>query len=572
MKITINNRHTEVKAGETILTAIKSIGLNVPTLCHIEGLFPSGACRMCLVEIEGSKNLIPSCSVEVSEGMKIKTHSPRVLKARKTILELLLANHPDDCLYCDNNKHCELQDLAEELGIRHRKYKSPKTNVVLDTSSPAIVRNPAKCILCGRCVRVCEEIQGVSAIDFVGRGSNSEIAPAFKNGLNISSCVNCGQCVTACPTGALSEHNQIKEVLNAINNPDLYVVIQHAPSISVTIGEYFNYEPGQDVAGQLNAALKSAGFKRVFDTSFSADLTIMEEASELIHRVQNNGVLPMFTSCSPGWIKFVEQFYPEFIPNLSSCKSPQQMLGSLIKNYFASIENIDPSKICSVSIMPCTAKKFEAQRTEMTSQGYPDIDAALTTRELARLLKMLNVDLNTFEPEEADSPLGKRTSAGKIFGSTGGVMEAAIRTAHYLLTKEDLKDPEINQVRYETGIREATIRINDLDVNVAVASGLGNARKILDDIKNGRKKYHFVEIMTCPGGCIAGGGQPYGINTDKIKARMNSLYEIDQKEPLRCSHHNPEVQKLYENYLGSPLGEKSHRLLHTKYSERSSNY
>jgi NADH-quinone oxidoreductase subunit G/NADP-reducing hydrogenase subunit HndD len=569
VKVIINNKTIDVKKGDTILSAIKSTGLNVPTLCHMEGLFPSGACRMCVIELEGSKNLVPSCSVEVSEGMQIKTHSPRVLKARKTILELLLANHPDDCLYCDNNKHCELQDLAEELGVRHRKYKGNKPHVVLDTSSPSIIRNPAKCILCGRCVRVCEEIQGVSAIDFVGRGSQSEVAPAFKNGLNISSCVNCGQCVTLCPTGALNEHNQIKEVLNAINNPDRYVVIQHAPSISVTIGEFFGYEPGQDVAGQLNAALKQAGFKKVFDTSFSADLTIMEEASELINRIQNNGTLPMFTSCSPGWIKFVEQFYPEFIPNLSSCKSPQQMLGALIKNYFAEIENIDPAKIYSVSLMPCTAKKFEAQRNEMTSHGYQDIDAALTTRELAKLLKMLNIDLKTFDPEEADSPMGQRTSAGKIFGSTGGVMEAAVRTAHYLLTGKDMQFPEIKQVRYETGIREATVNINSIDVNVAVASGLNNARKILEDVKAGRKNYHFVEIMTCPGGCIAGGGQPYGINPDKIKARMNSLYTIDQKDKLRYSHHNSEVQKLYADYLGEPLGEKSHHLLHTKYCERS---
>lgn len=569
MRVQINNKTVEITQGQTILSAIKTAGMNVPTLCHLEGLFPSGACRMCVVEVEGQNNLVPSCSVEARESMKIRTHSPRVLKARKTILELLLANHPDDCLYCDRNKSCELQDLADELGIRHREYRTHTENIEIDSSSPSIVRNPSKCILCGRCVRVCEEIQGVSAIDFVGRGSKTTISTAFNDGLNISTCINCGQCVMVCPTGALTEQNQIKEVLNAINNPDKIVVIQHAPSISVTIGEYFDFKPGTDVCGVMTAALRQAGFDKVFDTSFTADLTIMEEASELVNRIKNNGTLPMFTSCSPGWIKYVEQFYPEFIPNLSTCKSPQQMLGALIKNYFATKENIDPSKIFSVSVMPCTAKKFEADRKELTSHGEPDIDVALTTRELAKLFKILNIDLNMLQPEQADDPMGTRTSAGKIFGVTGGVMEAAIRTAHYLIVGKELKTLEIKPVRDLQDIKEASLEIDGLTINVAVANGLNNARKILEDIKNGKKQYHFVEIMTCPSGCISGGGQPYGLDINKIKARMNSLYEIDENSELRCSHKNRSIEKLYDDFLGKPLGEISHKLLHTKYHARN---
>ncbi|MEW5821506.1 MAG: NADH-dependent [FeFe] hydrogenase, group A6 [Cyanobacteriota bacterium] len=571
MKVEINNQIVNIKEGQTILSAIKSIGLNVPTLCHINDLFPSGACRMCVVEVEGAKNLLPSCSLEASEGMKIKTHSPRVLNARRTILELLLANHPDDCLYCDKNGQCELRNLAEELGIRQRKYKTQQIEHHIDSSSPSIIRDPSKCILCGRCVRVCEEIQTVSSIDFIERGSKTFVAPAFNDGLNITSCVNCGQCVMVCPTGALTEHNNIKEVLNALNDPDKHVIIQHAPAISVTIGEFFNFEPGADVCGQMTGALKQIGFDKVFDTSFTADLTIMEEASELVYRIKNGGKLPMLTSCSPGWIKFVEHFYPEFIPNLSTCKSPQQMLGALIKNYYAEKEKIDPSNIFSVSIMPCTAKKFEANRQEMMSHGNPDIDVSLTTRELAKLFKMLNINLKTFKPEEADNPMGERTSAGKIFGVTGGVMEAAIRTAHYFITGRELETLEVKPVRDLKGIKEASLNIDNIIVNVAVVNGLGNARKVLEDIKSGKKNYHFIEVMTCPGGCISGGGQPYGLNTEEVQFRMKALYDIDNNENIRVSHKNESVKKLYNEYLGEPLGEKSHSLLHTRYIDRRKN-
>lgn len=571
MKIEINNKTVEIDEGQTILSAIKKLGMTVPTLCHIEGLLPSGACRMCVVEVEGERNLVPSCSAMARDGMKIKTHSPKVLNTRKTLLKLLLANHPDDCLFCDKNSACELQKLSEDLNVRQRTFKKQKITQKVDLSSYSITREPSKCILCGRCVRVCEEVQGVSAIDFIGRGSKSQIATAFNEGLNISTCVNCGQCIAVCPTGALSEKNNIKAVMTAINDPEMFVVVQHAPAISVTVGEYFGFNPGVDVCGLLTAGLRQAGFDKVFDTSFSADLTIMEEASELVHRIKTGGVLPMMTSCSPGWIKFVEQFYPEFIPNLSTCKSPQQMLGALIKNYYAQKHNIDPSKIFSVSIMPCTAKKFEAGREEMTSHGMADIDVSLTTRELTKILQVLNIDLNNLEPEMADNPFEERTSAGKIFGSTGGVMTAAIRTAYYMLENKEFDSNNITVVSESNGIKEMSVNIAGIDLTAVIVSGLGNARKVLEEIKKG-KQYHFIEVMSCPGGCIAGGGQPFGVSPEKIKARTQALQNIDSSSVVRTSHSNESIQKLYKEFLGEPLGEKSHKLLHTKYFERKDTY
>ncbi len=573
MKIEVNGKSLEVKKGEMLLNVLRDAGIKIPTLCHMEDLFPSGACRMCVVEVEGSRTLVPSCAVEVAEGMKIKTHSQRVLRARKTIIELLLVNHPDDCLYCERNGDCELQSLSEELGIRERRYSGARNDYKIDNSSVSIVKDAAKCILCGRCVRVCEEVQGVSAIDFINRGSKATVAPAYNQGLNLSSCINCGQCVRICPTGALTERNNIKEVINALADPEKVVVVQHAPSVSVTLGEYFGYKEGTDIAGIMTAALRKVGFDKVFDTSFSADLTIMEEASELAHRIKNGGKLPMFTSCSPGWVKFVEQFYPEYMENVSTCKSPQQMMGAIIKSYYAKKAGIDPSKIYSVSIMPCTAKKFEADRKEMVNKGgSPDIDVAITTRELAKIFKMFNIDFNSLEPEVADDPLGERSSAGKIFGATGGVMEAAIRTAHFLLTGKELVDPEIRPVRNLDGVKEVTYNIGDLSLNVVVVSGLGNARKVLEEIKSGKRTVHFMEVMSCPGGCIAGGGQPYGMDRKKIEARMKALYKIDKDAPVRTSHNNESIKRLYKEFLGEPLGEKSHHLLHTKYSKRKTNY
>ncbi len=565
----VDGRAIEADEGETILAALTRHGIHVPTLCHMEGLAPSGACRLCIVEVEGSPTLVPSCSFPVAKGMKVRTKTPKVLDARKTIVELLLSSHPDDCLYCARNGKCKLQAMAQDLGIRQRLYRGRRTPAAMDVSSPSIVREPDKCILCGRCVRVCEEIQGVAAIDFIGRGSRTFIGTAFNEGLNVSTCVNCGQCILACPTGALSEHSHLDAVIAALADPDKMVVVQHAPSVSVTLAEEFGGRAGSDVDGQMVAALRCLGFDRVFDTSFTADLTIMEEASELAERIKTGGVLPMLTSCSPGWIKFAEQFYPDFIPNVSTCKSPQQMMGAIIKSFFAGREGVDPARIVSVSIMPCTAKKFECARPEMGRDHLADVDYVLTTRELGQLLHMFGVDLLAMEPEAADTPFGERSTAGKIFGASGGVMEAAVRTAHYLLTGNELPDLNIKPLRGLEGAKELHVTINGLKVGAAVVSGLGNVRKLLDQLRAGRRDLHFIEVMTCPGGCINGGGQPLGADLDAVRARMRALYRIDRSESLRVSHGNKHVARLYEEFLGKPLGEVSHRLLHTHYTERA---
>ena len=566
--IEVNGRTVEAQPGEMLLGALRRSGVEIPTLCNMEGFLPSGACRMCVVEVQGANNLVPSCAFPVTDGMKIQTHSPRAVRARKTIVELLLADHPDDCLYCVRNKNCQLQDLAEELGVRQRRYAGEKSKCEVDLSSPSLVRDPAKCILCGKCVRVCEETQSVSAIDFIHRGSKTRIGTAFDEGLNVSSCIYCGQCVQVCPTGALREQSYLKEVIEALNDPNCFVTVQHAPAISVTIGEMFDVPVGTDVAGRMTTALRRLGFDRVFDTSFAADLTIMEEASEFVHRVKTGGVLPMMTSCSPGWIKFVETFYPEFIPNLSTCKSPHQMLGAVIKHGFAKQQNINPAKVFNVSIMPCTAKKFECNRPEMVVDGLTDVDAVLTTRELGRLIRMRGLDLKTLEPDTADTPFGERTSAGKIFGTSGGVMEAAIRTAYFFITGRELGDLKVEAVRGFNGRKEAQLDVDGLKVGVAVVSGLGNARKLLDEIKAGRKDIHFIEVMTCAGGCVNGGGQPSCTNVESIRGRMQALYTIDATATARTSHSNESIKRLYKEFLDKPLGEKSHHLLHTHYTKR----
>ncbi len=566
--IEVNGRSVEAYKGETVLTAMHRAGIKVPTMCYHPSLPPTGACRICVVEVEGLPNLVPACAFPVNDGMKVQTHSDKAVKTRKTIVELLLADHPDDCLYCVRNKDCELQDIACELGVRKRRYAGDKSRYNLDTSSPSIVRDPAKCILCGKCVRVCEEIQGVSAIDFINRGSQTVIGTAFDEGINVSSCINCGQCISVCPTGALREHSSLKSVQNALHDPDKFVVVQHAPSISVTLGEEFGIPPGVDMIGTMTTALRRLGFDRVFDTAFSADLTIMEEASELVQRINNGGPLPMFTSCSPGWTKFVETFYPEFLPNVSTCKSPQQMMGAMIKSFFAEKEGIDPKKIFSVAVMPCTAKKFEAGRPEMGHDGMADIDAVLTTRELARLIHMRGLDFHELEPDTADTPFGERATAGKLFGGSGGVMEAAVRTAHYFLTGRELAGLKVEALRGLRGLKEATLDIDGMEVGVAVASGLANARILLEQIKEGRDDLHFIEIMTCPGGCIGGGGQPLSTDPNAVRKRLQAIYKIDHEEMDRTSHGNKAIQRLYAEYLGEPLGEKSHKLLHTHFTAR----
>jgi len=500
--------------------------------------------------------------------MKISTHSNKVIESRKTIVELLLSNHPDDCLYCVRNSNCELQGLSKELNITERRIQGVKNNFRMDHSSPSIVRDPDKCILCGRCVRVCEEVMGISAIDFINRGSQTVIGTAFDGGLNTSSCVNCGQCIMVCPTGALTENNHFAEITEAMKDPKKTLVVQYAPAISVSLAEAFGMEAGKDINGILNAALRKIGFKTVFDTTFSADLTIMEESTELIQRIQNGGTLPMITSCCPGWIKYAEEFATEFLPNLSSCKSPQQMLGAVIKSYYADTEGLAAEDIYSVSIMPCTAKKFEAQRNEMTRAGITDVDAVLTTRELADFIRMHGVDIHKLEPELADSPMGCRSSAGKLFGASGGVMEAAIRTAYYKITGKELTTFRVPEVRGLQGRKETCIKVGELEIGIAVVSGLNNARILLDEIREGRDDIHFIEVMACPGGCIAGGGQKIGAEKEDIMARMHSLYKIDEGTGIKVSHKNPDIIEIYDKYLGEPCGHKSHELLHTSYAER----
>ena len=568
LNLTVNDRAIQANDGDTILTALERVGIHVPTLCHIKDLLPTGACRMCVVEVEGARGLVPACSAPVTEGMRICTDSARAQRARKTIVELLLANHPDDCLYCIRNNSCDLQNLAARYGVRQRRYAGVMDNHKVDLSSPALVRDPAKCVLCGKCVRICEEIQGVSAIDFIGRGSRAKVGTAFDTGLNVSSCVNCGQCISVCPTAALHEQSHNKLVAEALRDPSKTVVVQHAPSISVTIAEEFGLRPGTDAAGAMVTALRMMGFDAVFDTSFTADLTVMEEASELVERVRTGGTLPLLSSCSPGWVKFVETFYPHRIANLSTCKSPQQMLGAIVKTYWAEQRGLDPKNVFSVSVMPCTAKKFEAGRPTMGRDGIADVDAVLTTRELARMIKLYGIDLAGLASGSADNPFGKRSSAGKLFGASGGVAEAALRTAFHLLTGSELPMKSVKELRGLEGVKELSVDVAGLKVGVAVVSGLGNARALLDQIDAGRDDLHFVEVMTCPGGCINGGGQPLKTDPKALKARMKVLYDIDRDDNLRTAHDNPYIQELYERFLGKPLGHESHRLLHTHYQAR----
>lgn len=567
MKITLNGKTIEAREGETILSAARRMGLDIPTLCHMEGLAPTGTCRVCVVEDRKTGRLIPSCSFPVSEGMDIATHSNQAVAARKTIIELLLASHPDDCLYCPGNGTCVLQRYAQELGVRQRSYSGARNRINLDVSSPSIIRDPEKCILCGRCVRVCSEVQGVSAIDFTGRGSSAQIGCAFNEGLNVSSCVNCGQCVMVCPTGALTERRDVDRVLRALDDPAMTVVVQHAPAVSVTLAEEFGIRPGSDIVDRMNAAFRRMGFDRVFPTSFSADLTVMEEAHELVERVKKGGPFPMFTSCSPGWIKFLEEFYPHLLGNASTCKSPQQMMGAVIKRLWAPASGLDPKSVFSVSVMPCTAKKFEAARPEM-GDGTPDVDAVITTRELAEMIRMFGIDISSLEGEEPDSPFGERSSAGKLFGATGGVMEAAARTAYHMLTGENLKDMRIDEVRGLEGVKETSLTIAGIELKLAVVSGLGNAGRLLRDIVEGRREYHFVEVMTCPGGCINGGGQPFLTDPERVRARMQCLYEIDRNATLRVAHENQSIAALYRDHLGEPGSSRAHHILHTTYSPR----
>ena len=569
INLTIDGREVQVETGSTILEAAQAAGINIPTLCHHPELRPEGACRVCVVEVENARTLLASCVHPAADGMVVKTNSPRVRQARRTIVELMLANHPSDCLICERNNNCELQRIAHDLGIREIRYSGEKRSWEKDTSSPSLVRDPEKCILCGRCVRVCNEVQSVGTLNYNYRGFDTLVAPAYDRGLADAACVFCGQCSVVCPTGAIVEKSYVDEVWNALADPEKHVIVQTAPAVRVAIGEEFGLAPGSVSTGKLVAGLRRLGFDAVFDTDFAADLTIMEEGHELIHRLQTGGTLPLITSCSPGWIKFIEHNFPQLLPHLSTCKSPQQMFGAVAKTYYADKIGLPPEKIYVVSIMPCTAKKFEAQRPEMGRNGIPDVDAVLTTRELGKMMKEAGIDFTRLPDEDYDDPLGISTGAGVIFGATGGVMEAALRTAVEVITKKELADINFTQVRGLEGVKEATIDVDGLQLKVAVAHGLANARKLMEKLAAGEADYHFIEIMACPGGCIGGGGQPFPVDREVRQARINGIYRADESLPLRKSHENPAVQQLYKEFLGEPLGEKAHELLHTTYTPRN---
>ncbi|MFA6598110.1 MAG: NADH-dependent [FeFe] hydrogenase, group A6 [Ignavibacteriaceae bacterium] len=571
VELTINKIKVKAEEGMTILDAAKSVGISIPTLCHIKDLLPTGACRICSVEVENQRNLVPSCAFPISEGMKVETNSSRVRRARKTIVELLVENHPQECLICVRNGNCELQTLSERYGVREHRYQGEQKQHAIDISSPSMERDPAKCILCGRCTRICNEVQKVGAIDFTMRGFQTIVTTPYNQGLNISDCILCGQCILVCPTAALREKSSMKEVANAINSKTKYAVVQIAPAVRASLGEEYNLPLGTDVTGKLVAGLRRLGFKKVFDTNFAADLTIMEEANELIERITKGENLPMFTSCCPGWVKYAEQKHGDLLNHLSTCKSPHEMEGAVLKTYYAKKMGIDPKDVFVVSIMPCTVKKYESARQELSEEFLPDVDAVLTTRELTRFFNVAGIEFTDLPDEEFDNPLGESTGAAVIFGTSGGVMEAALRTAYFNLTGNHLKNVDFEEVRGLDGLKEASIKINGNTINIAVVNGIGQVDPVIKEIREGKSKYHFIEVMACPGGCINGGGQPVHQKTDKVIMRMKALYAIDKKMKLRRSYENESVKTLYKEYLITPGSHKSHELLHTSYFDRRKN-
>ena len=584
--LTIDGREIEVPEGTSVLQACRQAGAKIPTLCYLEGFPATGACRLCLVEIEGARTLVASCAQPVADGMVVKTNSPRARRARRAVLELLLSEHDGDCYTCLRTEDCELRRLAASLGVDVITYPGERTKKLIDDSTPALVRDTGKCVSCRRCVTVCSQVQGVTAIFPQYRGFETVIGPAFAHDLSDVVCVQCGQCAAVCPVGAIIEKTAIDEVWEALEDPNKHVIVQTAPAIRAALGEEFDYEPGTLVTGKMVSALRRLGFDGVFDTNFAADLTIMEEGTELLTRLKKalaegeQVALPMFTSCSPGWIKYMEHFNPDLLPNLSTCKSPQQMFGAVAKTYYANKLGKRPEDIVVVSVMPCTAKKFEAQRPEMGRGGVPDVDYVLTTRELARMIKMAGIDFRNLPEDKMDRPLGLSTGAADIFAVTGGVMEAALRTAYEIVTGRPLPFPNLHLTPIVglEGVKEASVTIEGtlpewsflegVTVNVAVAHGLSNAQKVIDRIRSGEGTYHFVEVMACPGGCIGGAGQPRFTDDSVRLVRMRAIYAEDEGKELRKSHESPDIKALYEEFLGEPLGHKSHELLHTRYTVR----
>lgn len=573
INLTIDGVSVSVPDGTTVLDAAKSVGIRIPTLCYLSGINEIGACRMCVVDT-GARALSAACVLPVSEGMKVKSNTPAVREARKINLELLLSNHDKKCLSCVRSTNCELQSLCNEYGVEdENRFAGSMTEHNIDDVSPSIVRNNNKCVLCRRCVAVCEKIQNVGVIGPTKRGFKTAIESAWDMPLGETACVACGQCIVACPTGALTEKDDTQKVWDALNDPDKFVVVQPAPAVRAALGEEFGMPMGSLVTGKMATALHRLGFDRVFDTDFAADLTIMEEAYELIDRLTNGGVLPMITSCSPGWIKYCETFHPDFIPNLSTCKSPHEMEGAIIKSYFAEKNGIDPKKIVVVSVMPCTAKKFERQRPELSVDGLQDVDVVITTRELARMIKQAGIDFTNLPDGDFDDMLGDSTGASVIFGATGGVMEAALRTAYEVVTGKTLEDVDFHAVRGIAGVKEATIDLNGTPISIAVTSSTGLAGMLLDQVREGKKNYAFIEVMGCPGGCVNGGGQPIVTveqrqKTDPRVLRARALYQEDEGKTIRKSHENPSIKKLYAEFLEKPNSHKSHHLLHTHYVKR----
>ncbi|MFW6100405.1 MAG: [Fe-Fe] hydrogenase large subunit C-terminal domain-containing protein [Bacteroidota bacterium] len=569
IQVEINNNPISTGKGQNILEGLRENGIHIPTLCRLEDFTPTGACRLCVVEVEGMDNLVPACSYPLKQGMKIHTHSRRVIEARKMIVELLLSNHPDDCLYCERNGNCELQNLAAELNIRERRISGKKNQAKLDLSSPGIVHDPSKCVLCGRCIRICEDIVNVTTLEFKGRGNNASVSTAMNKGINFSSCIQCGQCIQVCPTGALHEKSYFDLIQEALaNKNEITSVAHYSSSVVATLAEEFGMKPGKQIVGLINAALRKIGFDKVFDGGFGSDIYIMEQAAELQDRLDKGESLPLMSSSCPAWVKYLEQGHPDLLPYLSTVKSPEQITGAIIKRFCLESKDQGQNDVFSVAITPCPAKKFEAQRQEMTHKGIPDIDAVLTTRELARLIKLYGIEIHALEPESADEPFPNSSSAGKLLASVGGTGEAILRTFYKNVTGKDMSSPKISKLRGTKNFKELSHQIEDHQIKVASVSPLKDVWDILTDIRNEGCGYHYLEVMTCPGGCINGGGQPFIHGSKTLRSRIKAIHDMDEKSTVQSAHNNAMLESFYSKYFGKPTGDISRSILHTSYTKR----